>query len=88
MIPNLMTVSKGRKQLGTSMLRWESSIKNESSNSKDVDWIHLRQDRVLVAKFSVGGHVSVDSLKRQKNTGLTKHKMTSQEGFFCMKLFV
>jgi hypothetical protein len=51
------------------MLRLESSIKNESSNYEDVDWIHLWQDRVLVAKFCVGGHVSVGSLK---NTGLTK----------------
>jgi len=71
MIQNLMILSKGRKQLGTSMLRWESSIKNEPSNCKDVDWIHLQQDRVL-SKFCVGGHVSVGSLKRQKNTGITK----------------
>lgn len=72
MIPNLMTISKGRKQLGSSMLRWDNNIKNESSNCKDVDWVHLWQDRVLVAKFCVSGHVSVGSLKRQKNTGLTK----------------
>jgi hypothetical protein len=72
MVPNLMTISKERKQLGISMLRWENNIKNESLNCKDVDWIHLRQDWVLVAKFCVGGHVSMSSLKRQKNTGLTK----------------
>jgi hypothetical protein len=72
MIPNLMTVSKGRKQLGSSMLRRENNLKNESLNCRDVDWIHLQQDKVLVAKFCVGGHVSVGSLKRQKNTGLTK----------------
>jgi hypothetical protein len=33
-----------------------------------VDWI---QDRVLVAKFCVDGNVSLGSLKRQENTGLT-----------------
>lgn len=57
MIPNLMAISKGRKQLGSSMLRWENVAKNETSNCKDVNWIHLWQDRVLVAKFCVSGRV-------------------------------
>jgi hypothetical protein len=69
MIQNLITIAKGRKQLGSSRYRWENNIKNEYSNYKDVDWIRLHQDRVL---FCVGGYVSVDSLKRQENTGLTK----------------
>ena len=67
-----MTISKGRKQRGSSILRWENNIRNESSNCKDVDWIHLQQDTVLAAKFCTGGHVAVSSLKTEKDTGLTK----------------